>query len=100
MTARGPISINVRPERTTWPDDPGQRFEEIVVQTMTRLLELDAIARCALREEASAAIALIGEPLDDIRGVCADAMGQINAACRRREAWIDRQLEVDARCPA
>jgi len=88
--------VSIRPERTSWPSDPSQRFEAIVEQLMVRVMELNVIATLALREEGAAATAIIAEPLEAVRATCADALGAINAACRRRQQYLDRQARLDA----
>lgn len=94
-----PMTVVIPPMRLDWPNDPAERFEEIAVASMVRLLAINMIADIALTEEAGAAVALATEYFEAIKSMAADGIHSINQACHRREKYLERQTEIALRLP-
>ena len=80
--------------RTEWPENREERFEALMVREMTRILEIDNIAKFAIEEEGAACVQILSDDWEDIRHSAAEMMQRLNGYIRRQEKIMLRELKV------
>lgn len=85
----------IEPARKVWPQEKNYRYEALITRLITRIMEMDAIAKFALEEEATACYQIVSEDLEEMRRLARETMADLNAHIVRHHRIVLREMKQD-----